>query len=581
MRSNKKTKFIVIKMDLKNLIGVVALILLCSSTLATTNQSLFEWKNMTSVSLDKQIFADNEPITGIITFSNLEAYPALGTKIVLHLANGGHKYPSELNLSENIVEEKIINVDFVLPFYKKEINFSLINPGKGNFRVDAYVWVAKSNAVGFSNILYAPSSKNFSVTGIERDKVMINRSLTQFENRSGQKGFLIAPESKFNGVVVIDNKSSNTKSNLILGIKICELASAFCGNTTELKINVPEIEANNRKSVNVELTAPKIPFPYEISLVLYNGNLVESVYKNKVTVSGSSAKIKKIFLNGLNDQNYSLDIIIQGSSDIVQNSPGVFTFFDFEKFESKIELFNEEKLIEQKSIQIEKIKSQEVINQNYLIDAQYFTQLCTKIIKDNIVYEKECFEVDLEKLLIDYQIQNPIPILVTWTYDDFSKILLISLKKDKINAQITVIDSEQTFLREMVAAEGEYSKNIQTERKNLFLMVDDFESKTQQLIPINLALLSNDQIIYGDTNDPTANIINQKKCIEGIICKKNTVCSTKTELTIDGACCYTACVSAQVINDKVEVLPLIFWVALIVLIIAGLIVYGFNKRRKK
>ncbi len=547
------------------------LLVLCLNVFAAGEQISFEWNDMTSVVLDKQVFNDSEPITGKVIFTNLDGAPSLGTKIVLHLAQGSYTYPSQLNLNENIFEEKIINMDFVLSMSKKEAAFSLTNPGSGEFRADAYVWVVKSKGAGASNIFYNPVSANFKVEGNKKERAVIDRAQTVFENTVGPIGFPVDAKSKFKGAVVINNPSSVEKNNLTVGIKICEWASAFCENETETKFNVNPIAAQKSGSVEVELIAPEIPSAYEIGITLYNNGAVESIYKNRVIVSGGTAKVRKIVLGGLNDKNYNLDLVIMGS-------PDHFSYPEFGNFESKLEVYAGNNIIEEKSAKIDLIKTGDIIEQKYALDSKFFTKFCSKIIKNNIIYETECFTVDLNKLLTEYDIQNPKKIEATFSYDEFSKMLTINLKKEKINAQVRIFDPVQNYLKEMVTADKEYSKSIPMEKINLSLVIDDFDSKTQQLIPMNLALSSNDDIIYGDTNDPNANIISQKKCT-GIVCSKNTVCTTKTQLTIEGDCCYTKCVESGVNSQNSLEIPLILWVALIVLIVAIVIIYEVIQKK--
>lgn len=560
------------------------IITLCILTLLSVNvfsSSLisFEWDELTSIELDKKEYELNEPITGKIIFANLEEFPSLGTKIVLHLAQGTYDYPSQLNNLDNIISEKIIDMDFVLAGAKKEAVFSFENPGSGDFRLDGYVWVVKSKALGASNIFYYPVSKNFVVKGDnEKQRLVINRKLTVFEETSGPVGFLINPSEEFTGKIVINNPTTQEKNNIVVGLKVCEWASPFCDEKEEKRFEVNNIPSNGQGYVNVNLIAPSIPSAYEISINLYSGEELESVYKNRVIVKGGTAKIRKIGLGGIADRNYSINMVMLGS-------PDHFTYPEFEDFDLKVLLYNENNLILEENIKIEKISAGESIFQEFNFDKDMFSKICYLISKNNVTYDEGCFELDLNQILYEYELLHPPKIEVEYNYDEFSKNLELELTKKSVtglrefNARIKLIDSDKSYYSKTIENQSYFKENILIEKMDLFLVIDDVNLKQQQVIPINLKTKGND--IYGESLDSQSNLVSGKKC-SGKVCPVNHVCDSKTELTIDGECCYTNCVESGVFSiENLIQIPLITWIALILMIVAIVITFEAIKKRGK
>jgi len=555
---------------------LLALLLFSSVTFAEMIPQDLVWNSMVGVVFDKENYLEGEAITGKVSFVNAEKYPAIGAKAVLQFAQGIYSYPSQLNSKDNVIGEQVFDFGYILPNSKKELLFSFPNPGAGDYRVDSYAWVMKSKAIGASNIFYNPAaSKKISVEGVKKQRAVIDRLNTSFEGSKGPIGFPVVAGTNFSGNVIIKNGEIK-KDNLKLGVTICEWALPFC-KLNEKLIDVGSIQANENKTIEVSLVAPTTPSAYEINLVLYDGAVIDSIFKNRVIVSGGTAKIRKAFITGIDTRNYSATLIIAGS-------PDHFTYPDFDNFDVAIEIYQGTTLIEEKKETVKKIKMGEIIQKTFILSVKDFTSMCTKVSKNEVIYEKECFASDINAITSEYEIENPKSVLVRWTYDEVNSMLFVELTKEIINAQVSLFNSDKTLFKEMISTNVIYTKNIFVQKQNLFLAVNDFDAKTQQLIPLNFELGVEDRnsIIFGQTTDTNLGILNQKKC-EGNICGAGTICSTAEVLTIDGKCCYNECILDSTISPDKDpfFIPLIFWIALILLVIAIVMVYELNKRRQK
>jgi hypothetical protein len=110
------------------------------------------------------------------------------------------------------------------------------------------------------------------------------------------------------------------------------------------------------------------------------------------------------------------------------------------------------------------------------------------------------------------------------------------------------------------------------------LIVDDFDAKRQQVFNLNFALPASkrNEFILGDTNG--VNVLD-RSCF-GFYCEEGLSCKGDTQ-SADG-CCYTECIStSQIIPDEVLGIPLIVILAVLLLILAGAVLYSTIKAVKK
>jgi len=559
----------------KYLIGAIALIMLfaCASALGAND---ITWNGTVTINLSKTSFTEAEPITGTILVYNLESYPLLGGKFVMHLAQGAYAYPSQESSSDNISYEKIIDLNWLLPNSKKEVPFSIDPQKEGAYRLDLYAWVVKSKMVGASNILYNPISTNLTVTGKPQVvRATINRTITSFNGFSGPVGFPIKENSSFSGEVLIVNNSAVEKKGLELGVTICEWSSATCeGN--EIRIKVPTLLPEDNKIVKVALIAPLIPSAYEINMKLYNGTEIESIYKSRVIVSGGTAKIRKIAISGLDTKNYSINAMIAGS-------PDHFNYPDFENFTFGVEVYKDGAIIEEKSVNVALIKTEEVIGQTFDLSSKSFSKICGKITKDGLTYDRQCFDVPLEELQNAYDNEHPKVVDVKYTYDESTSALTITLEKEIINVRARLFSTEETLFVEEIKTNNSFTKTVNVPKENLMLAVDDFDAKQQVLIALNFALpieKRNDPIL-GETLSPLPSSA-LPEC-NANVCASGTICPIQAFESKQGPCCNTPCIQQIVSLPRESILsiPLITWIAVLLLLIALLAGINAYKVAKK
>lgn len=552
------------------LIFGLAILLLCPQLFAMYSSEDITWKGFVEIFLDKQNFDLNNEIKGSIFVNNFEEYPIIGGRLVLQIVEIKSNQPNDF-LKENIIYETSVNDIWVIPSYGKKIEFNLPKLNGGNYRLDTYFWVLKSKMVGSSAILYNPISKNFSVNGTEKSKVVILRDKTFFGNNvTGQVGFPAESEKEFSGKVFIKNESTQEKKDLTLILSTCDWASAFCDDnlqTKEFKIN--NILAGSEKEIDVSLIAPKIPSAYEINIKLIDDGAIESIYKNRVIVTGGTAKLRKIFMSGIENENYSFTATFTGS-------PDHFTNPTFENFEVKFELYNKEKKIEEGVEIINKLDSTELDSKYFKVNSKEFDKACILIEKEGTIYEKECFQIDLKEIKDNYESVYPTPIDVSWKYTPENELLEITLKKDLINAKIILLAEDKTIFEETIVGKiNKYSTTFSTPRRTILLLVDDLDALTQQSFTLSL------DPKVDLTKNVTEDFNKEKTICPGKICASEFVCTGQSYNTDEGVCCPTECIKQTEYNSQESLIPNILFVSIIFLIIAIFIASSTFKKVRK
>lgn len=567
-------------MNFKNILIILILIinLICvSSEQPAYTLDDLTWEGYISVNLDKTIFNPDEEVKGHLIIENGEHKPLLGQRIILQLAKGEYDYPSML-ANDNIIFEQLFEDNWILPRTIKKIEFNLGQLNPGEYHLDVYSWVLKTMFVGSDAILYNPVTINFKVSGEnEETEIYINRKLTNFgkEKSIGPNGFPVEAGQKFSGEVYITNQTTTEKNNLTINIEICDWSKSFCNGELfdsekekiSKTISVSKLLGKKDNKIDVELTAPLIPSVYEISITLKENEKILSIYKNRVIVTGGTSKIRKVLFGGLENKEYSLEVLFAGS-------PDHFTYPDFENFNLKMSVFNNEKLINEKEENYSKITTGEVKSNLFKIEEKEFDRICIEINKDNIIYDKECFSINLEGIQKDYDEKHPELMDIKYNYNSTTEELTLTLTKkvlNEINGRIRILkENNTTLINEVINHKGIFEKNYLLNKENYTLMIDDFDSKRQKVIYLNLS-----------ETDSFARDENNLNSCGGIICPSGTVCDSKTYNSSEGDCCTTNCIPSIESSGVLGILtiPLIFWIGVILLIFSGIILFNTLKNR--
>ena len=547
------------------LASMLALLVLAQPALALEDASAFDttWNGAVTIETDKEVFDAGEEITGMIRIHNSEEYPLVGQRIVLHLAQGTYDYPSQLNNEDNILLEETINDIWVLPGDYVDLPFALEGQAGGQYRIDLYSWVTKSKFIGSSSILLAPVSAEFEVTGAEKEEAVIFRELTIFENRfTGPVGFPVEPGEKVSGTVYVYNPTQETKSNLKLGVAVCEWAAVFCDELEEEMFDVPDVVPGDELGVVVSLAAPDMPSAYAVQLTLYDGDEIESIYKSRIIVTGGTAKARKIHLDGLETGDYSLTVYFAGS-------PDHFNYPDFNNFSVGMEIYEEGALLEEKSTEVESIATGQTMKETFGIAAKAFDYVCVKIRKGPEVFDEECFIAEIEEIQEAYDAAHPPLVEVDWSYNDAKENLTLNLEREgEMDVRIIIFTTEKTVYENTFDGGEKFSDTFYLPIENYTMIVDDFGAKKQQVFELffNVETQLQGSEIIGDV---PADFREPGPCT-GTVCGQGTVCSGITYDSLDGACCTASCVpSSMVLGEGVLAVPLILWVALIFVVIAA------------
>ena len=544
---------------MKKILMLICLVLLLGITLSYTPEDI-TWGGYVKINFDKDVFLPSENITGNIVIVNDEEYPIVGERLVFQIGEGTYDYPSQ-HAVDNIFYESVISDIWVLPNSIKSVPFSLPPQASGKYHLDFYSWILKSKFIGSNSIFYGAMSSELIVSGDQTNiRAQIVRSSTKFgpDNTVGPQGFPVNANEKFNGTVVITNPSNQTKNNLKLVASMCDWSNAFCENASETTFNVPTIGPNETVEVNVELTAPTIPSAYEINLVL-SGTNVESIYKSRVIVAGGTAKIRKVYVDGLSNKNYSLNVLYAGSPDHFNNPT-------FDNFDIEMEIYNEDELVEEMSEKITSIASGEIASKVMNIKSKSFTRACIRFTQNDTIFEEECFSIPLADLQKAYDEAFPELVKVNWNYNESTESLNLDLYKERtegLDLRIRVMNSSKVLKEEIVKSNNSReSKLLYVPKENLILTIDDFYAKEQ--VVIKLELNPSELNLAIDENKPVS-----FNCT-GQVCGEGTVCSSQTTSSTNGACCNTECIPTVVSSGELMIfgIPFIFWIAIIILICA-------------
>ena len=347
---------------------------------------------------------------------------------------------------------------------------------------------------------------------------------------------------------------------------ICDWSCALEKEESVKKISIPKLTADLETSIDVSLTAPSIPSAYEIKMELFDNNVLLSHYKNRVVVTGGTAKIRKVYLNNVNE-NLILVPILSGS-------PDHFNYPDFKDFILELQVFNEDKIIEQKENSHSSIKSGEILDSNFNIESENFSAICLIIKKDDTIFEEECISIPISKAREEYDSLFPSIVDVKWDYSEKDKLLTINLNKDiDIDSVLRIVKSGTIIYDARIQNTKTVKEVLVMDRGEYVLTVDDLTAKRQIVRTLNLGNYI-EEITASEVND-------EETICTGQVCTNNTVCDTTPYASKDGACCLSKCIVAvQPSGFDLTRIPFILWIAILLLIIGIIILINTVKKMR-
>jgi len=564
---------------MKRILAILTVLLLLTSFACAVTQDDLSWNGFLDISLDKTSFGPSENITGTISAVNSEDFSVIGGKIVIQVGQGTYEYPAQFAEDNTLLEQTITSDLWLLPTSMKATNFSLPPMKSGDYHLDAYAWVLKSKFMGSNAIFYGPKTAYFTVTGTAATtNAEIVRSKTYFtngtDNSIGPVGFPVSAGGQFSGKVYVTNPTTSTKSGLTLLVSVCDWSSAFCDNPKETSFAVGQIAPGAEAEVGVLLVAPTTPSAYDITMKLMNGSNVESLFKNRVIVTGPTAELRKVSLDGLKDRNYSFNVIFSGS-------PDHFTTPSFENFEIGLDLYKANEKIESHSENIAKIDFGGVDNKIFLLDAKAFDKACVSVTKGGVTYDEECFTVPLKELQEAYDALHPEEMKVDYKYLESTGQLSVTLSKEKtnmLNARVRITKDNSTIFVSEVSQSSPFSKTYSVPQEDLVMIIDDFDAKAQKVVNLNFGEQA------GKTPKATVSATAADEACTANVCGNGFVCSTTSYASKDGVCCMSECIPAVSSSGGMSLgdVPFVFWVAVLLVIlavvIAGETVFKMKKR---
>ncbi len=553
-------------------IFLLIIIIFFTTNVFAYNSDDLTWDGYLTINLDKEVFENGENITGNIVITNEEYYPIIGNTIIIQIADNLYSYPSQ-NSNENIFYETILKENWLLPRANKIIPFSINSTGlNGEYHLSVYSWIQKSMFNGSDSILLGAQTKNFLINGQKELNVIIQKNTTNFgkEKQIGPVGFPVLPNETFSGQIFIENKSNKIQDNLELELMICDWSCSISKAVSIKEFNVGKLNSLEIKEINVDLVAPEIPSAYEIKMILKNNNEIKSIYSNRVIVTGGTSKIRKILIKGLEEEDFSISTLIAGS-------PDHFTYPEFNDFELQIEVYNEGQSNQKQNQSFDLIETGEIKDSNFYLGKVLFDRICLRVIKANKLFEEECFDVPLAELIKAENERHPQKINVEWNYNKEGKNLEIILTKPNqpINSRIRLIDFEKSFINERIEQENMYKNNFFVENGKYTLIVNDFDAKRQETIELYLGI-SEDEVNLGSQVIP----LEELSC-KGTICKNGFVCDSQPIVSKEGDCCLTQCIpSGKTLLGFEEIMPLLFWIAILLFIGSIFVFHGSIKKAR-
>ncbi len=519
-------------------------LLLITSTVLAYDLTDLKTSAVSAIGLEKESFSSNDIIRGSFIVTNTGLTTIVGGTTAIYLEKDGL-----------IIDEQITKNNWIIPTTEKEIDFEFRAQGSGNYIVKAYFWNNLSEAVGKSTTLSGGAFKEFIVTGTEEKKPFLENEVSVNNEILSPK---VAPEQAMSIKATVVNPSSKNYSGLIAKAYFCNWATFFCENVPNKEITLSQLSQGATKEITFNLTAPKKPGFYELKVVLTENGEIISLVKTRVELTGKNIEARKLELTIDEELPVKANLFLIGTSN--EESTGQVTIITkangttIETIEGKEQVLN----------------YGEIVSEEFVLEKD-FDEICVRVISGGTI--ENCFYSPIQEIRSTINAWKekftPVVVKAEAIYDSEKESIILSLEKEKINCMITVLSPDsQKLYAEMVGGEGILIKEFYVKRElgKVQIIVDDMDAKKQQVIELKTI---DDE--YGT----------EQKCL-GVVCAGGLVCEGTSFSTIDGTCCIGKCITQLETSEGVSPIPLIFWGALILFVIALMIgVNSFRGLNKK
>jgi len=300
-----------------------------------------------------------------VKISNMENFPIINGVLVYDVVQDG-----------NVIYGGTVDDINIQPKQQYRFMLDFMEPlAAGTYDLDMYFTTPITPVVGVPYLFAGPVKTSFTVSEGTRPGVVIGKSsYLQAPQYTGQLGATAKPGAEVKGVVKLTGTISGTF--VVTG---CIWDDSTCDSPVVLYSSPIDISGSTDKEF--EFTAPSKPGVYSIRFEVKDNIGTVALYRNRLMVSGESAKIRILKVDSLD-----------GSGTMTVTSSGSVTPSDDVTATLSVTVgeFKDSKEIT--------IPSNQLITESFIFhaDVQNSYQICAEL-KSDTVLDSFCYDVDQKK----------------------------------------------------------------------------------------------------------------------------------------------------------------------------------------
>ena len=357
----------------------------------------------------KENYIAGENLETSIVLTNMESFPISDAYLVIEILEGCKEptYPSQQSDCDNVFFEKVVSNISLDSLGKMTVPFSYRLPldlKSGTYRMDVFLRTKKTPIVGMVHIFVPGKSVSFAVVGSGSEpSIKILRTRTEVLEEEGPIGSPSKPGATVDGSVYIENQKDSFQDGLTLYLSLCQWDDTECENGGFIvqKIYSFSLDSKETKKIDISFTAPMKPDAYAIRLEVKDKSLVtRSIYRNRLIVTGETAKIRKLWVNKryyVPGENAELNALIFTSPDHY-TSPfmyGVKLLVSVKDLDNDAVIFQKTDVIPELSDNVVYVsKKYQFVTDNVLEKFEICAQLTSSA---DVFYDSYCYTIDSTK----------------------------------------------------------------------------------------------------------------------------------------------------------------------------------------